>query len=201
MSQARNHMKLKEKRVIIPNIAKSLEIVPSKWPLLGHVLEHCSISKPTNAQPSPHQGYRGLDSKLQYNLENDSHVVFCDTYTHGSFEVFVMVDSVRLCLLLPNQQFTLPKKGFPPFIRSSCMTKFKQSGNGSLISYRQLNSSKNASEWKMAMVKAIWYDLGNLDTIELWEFLDVVDKDGVPLILKRDQWDSMLPLLQLRFFY
>jgi hypothetical protein len=49
----------------------------------------------------------------------------------------------------------------------------------------------------MEMVKAIWYDLGSLDTIELWEFLDVVDKDGVPLILKCDQLDSMLPLLQL----
>ena len=49
----------------------------------------------------------------------------------------------------------------------------------------------------MEMVKAIWYDLGSSDTIELWEFLDVVDKDSVPLILKCDQWDSMLPLLQL----
>ncbi len=91
------------KKVIMPNIAKSLEIVPSKWPLLRHVLEDCSISEPTNAQPSPHQGYRGLDLKLQYNLENDSHVVFCDTHTHGSFKVFVMVNSVRLCFLLPNQ--------------------------------------------------------------------------------------------------
>jgi hypothetical protein len=80
------------------------------------------------------------------------------------------------------------------------MTKFKQSGNGLLISYRQLNSSKNVSEGKMAMVKAIWYDLGSVDTIDLWEFLDVVDKDGVPLILKCDQWDTMLPLLQFRFF-
>ncbi len=53
----------------------------------------------------------------------------------------------------------------------------------------------------MAMVKAIWYDLGSLDTIVLWKFLDVVDKNGVLLILKFDQWDSMLPLLQLRFFY
>jgi hypothetical protein len=44
-------------------------------------------------------------------------------------------------------------------------------------------------------------DLGSLDTIELWEFLDVVDKDGVPLILKYDQWDSMSPLLQLRILY
>jgi hypothetical protein len=53
----------------------------------------------------------------------------------------------------------------------------------------------------MAIVKAIRYNLGVLDTIELWEFVDVSDKDGVPLILKCDQWESMLPLLQLRFFY
>jgi hypothetical protein len=102
--------------------------------------------------------------------------------------------------LLPNQQCTLPKEGFPTFIRSACIAKFNQSGKGSLISYGQLNSSRNASERKIAMVKAIWYNLGGVDTIELWELLDVVDKDGVPLILKCNRWDSMLPLLQLRFF-
>ena len=53
----------------------------SNWPLLGHVLEDFSILKPTNAHPSDHQGYRGLDLTLQYNLENNSRVVFCDTYT------------------------------------------------------------------------------------------------------------------------
>jgi hypothetical protein len=134
--------------------------------------------------------------KLQYNLENDSHVVFCDTYIHGSFKVFVMVNSVQLSLLLPKQRFTLPKEGLPTFIRSACMTKFKQSGKGSLISYRQLNSSTNAFEWKMAIAQAIRYDLEVLHTIELWEFLDVVNIKGVP-----HQWESMLPLLQLRFFY
>jgi hypothetical protein len=112
-----------------------------------------------------------LDLKLQYNLENDSHVVFCDTYTHGSFKVFVMVNSVRLSLLLPKQRFTLPKERLPTFIRSACMTKFKQSGKGLLISYRQLNSSTNASEWKMAIVKAIRHNLEVLNTIELWKLL------------------------------
>jgi hypothetical protein len=76
--------------VSLSNIDDSLEIIPSKLPLLGHVLEDCSISTYTNnAQPSRHKGYKGLDLQLQYNLENDLHVVFCDTYMHGSFEVFV----------------------------------------------------------------------------------------------------------------
>jgi len=39
--------------------------------------------------------------------------VFCDTYTQGSFEVFVMINSVRLSLFLPKKRFTLPKQGFP----------------------------------------------------------------------------------------
>jgi hypothetical protein len=168
--------------------------------MLGRVLRGSNTSKPTNAHPSDQQGYRGLDLTLLNNLENDSCVVFCDTYTLRSFEVFVMVKSVRLSLLLPKKQFTLHKQGFPTFMSCACLTKFKQSGQGLLISYRQLNSSTNASEWKMAIVKAIRYNLGVLDTIELWEFVDILDKDGEPLILKCDQWESILPLLQLRFF-
>ncbi len=181
-------------------IANALEMIPSNWPLLGHVLEDSSILKPTNAHPSGHHIYRGLDLKLLYNLENDSRVVFCDMYTHGSFEVFVMVNSVHLSLFLPKKGFTLPKQGLPTMIRSDCLIKFKQSGKGSLISYRQLNSSTNESEWMMAIVKAIRYNLGVLYTIEFWEFVDFVDADCVQLILKCDLWESMLPLLQLIFY-
>ncbi len=53
----------------------------------------------------------------------------------------------------------------------------------------------------MAIVKAIRYNIGVLDTIELWKFIDVVDKDCVLLILKCDLWESMLPLLQLIFLF
>ncbi len=138
-----------------------------------------------------------MDLKIQYNLENDSCVVFCDTYTHGSFEVFVLVNSVRPTLLLPKQQFSLPKDGLPTFIRSSCITKFKQSGRGSLILY----SYKYSPEWKIAVVKAFRYDLEFVSTIDLWELKDVVDENGVPTILKCEQWESMLPLLRHKTFF
>ncbi len=149
-TQARTHLRTQQtiqwnsqlKMITLP-IANALEVIPSNWPLLGHVLENSSISESTNTHPSGHHGYRCLDLKLLYNLENESHVVFWDTYTHGSFEVFVMVTSVHLSLVLPKKQFTLPKQGLPTFIRSGCYTKFKQSGQGSLISCRQLNSSTN----------------------------------------------------------
>ncbi len=36
----------------------------------------------------------------------------------------------------------------------------------------------------MAVVKAFRYDLEGLHTIELWGFLDVVDENSVPVILK-----------------
>jgi hypothetical protein len=96
-----------------PPIANASEMIPSDWPLLGHVLEASSISKPTNAYPSGHHGYRGLDLKLLYNLENDSRVVFCGTYTHGSFEVFVMVNSVCLSHFTPRSNLLFPSMDCP----------------------------------------------------------------------------------------
>ena len=156
---------------------------------------------PTNAtnlnQQTVHNGYRGFDLKMQYNVETDSSVVFCETYTHGSFEVFVMVNSTIPTILLPKQRFTLPKDGLPTFIRSSCMTNFKQSGRGSLIAY----SYKYQPEWKIGIVNAFRYDLELVSTIELWEFRDVVDEKGVPTILKCELWEVMLPLLRHRAFF
>ena len=80
----------------------------------------------TNLKPQTvHNGYRGLDLKIHYNFENDTRVVFCETYTQGTYELFVMVNSVIPILLNPKQQFCLPIEGYPTFIRSSCLTKFK----------------------------------------------------------------------------
>jgi hypothetical protein len=52
----------------------------------------------------------------------------------------------------------------------------------------------------VAIVKAIRYNLEVFDTIELWEFIDVVDKVCVLLILKCDLWGSILLLLQVNLF-
>ncbi len=49
---------------------------------------------------------------------------------------------------------------------------------------------------------SIWYNQRNkLNHIELWEFLDVVDQDGIPSLLKCDQWESMIPLLRIQMYY
>jgi hypothetical protein len=77
------------------------------------------------------------------------------------------------------------------------MTKFKQSGRGSLIAY----SYKYKPQWKIAHIKMFKYDLELVSTIELWEFKDVVDENGIPMILKCEQWELMLPLLSHRNFF
>ena len=77
------------------------------------------------------------------------------------------------------------------------MTKFKLSGRGSLIAY----SYKYKPQWKIALVKTFRYDLEVVSTIELWEFKDVVDEKGIPMILKCEQWELMLPLLSHRTFF
>ncbi len=54
----------------------------------------------------------------------------------------------------------------------------------------------------MTIVNAIWYNQGKgSNHIELWDFLDVVDQDGIPSLLNCDHWESMLPLLHLQIYY
>jgi hypothetical protein len=74
---------------------------------------------------------------------------------------------------------------------------FKQSGRGSLIAF----SYKYEPEWKIAVVKAFRKDLDLVSTIELWEVKDVIDEKGVPMILKCELWESMLPLLRHPSFF
>ena len=49
---------------------------------------------------------------------------------------------------------------------------------------------------------SIWYNQGNQSNhIELWEFLDVADQDGIPSVLKCDQWESKIILLWIQMYY
>ena len=64
-----------------------------------------------------HDGYRGFDMNIQYNLENDSRFVFCETYTQGSYEVFVMVNSVVSVLYVSRSWYNLSNQELlGPFI-------------------------------------------------------------------------------------
>jgi hypothetical protein len=113
-----------------------------------------------------------------------------------------MIDSTIPTLVLPNDRFSIPLDGISTFVRRSCLNKIQQSGRGSLISYRPKKSSGISHEWKIGIVHSIWYNQHNKSNhIELCEFLDVVDQDGIPSLLKCDQWESMLPLLRIQMYY
>jgi hypothetical protein len=135
-----------------------------------------------------HDGYRGVDIQLNYNFESDQFTLFCDTYTNGSADFFLMINSTIPTLALPKDRFSIPFDGIPTFERSSCLKKNQQSGRGSLISYRPNKSSGISHEWKIGIVHSIWYNQCNKSNhIELWEFLDVVDQDGILSLLKCDK--------------
>jgi hypothetical protein len=54
----------------------------------------------------------------------------------------------------------------------------------------------------MAKVNSIWYNQRKgSNHIELWDFLDVVDQDGISSLLKCDHWESMKSLLCLQMYY
>jgi hypothetical protein len=55
-----------------------------------------------------HNGYRGVDLQLKYDLESDEYTVFCKTYTSGSSEVFLMTNSARPTLALPKERCSIP---------------------------------------------------------------------------------------------
>ena len=149
-----------------------------------------------------HNGYRGMDVRLTYDLMSDQYTVCCDTYTKGSVEIFLMMNSTKPTLALPKSQFSIPFDGIPTFVRSSCLRNIQQSGRGSLIAYRHKVPSMNSHEWQIGIVHAIRYNQTNQSNhIEVWAFLEVVDSDGIPTVLKCHQWESMKPLLRIQISY
>ena len=67
-----------------------------------------------------HAGYRGVDIRLKYDLMSDQY----DTYTNGSVDFFLMINSTRPTLALPKDQFSIPFDGIPTCVRSPCLKKF-----------------------------------------------------------------------------
>ena len=70
-----------------------------------------------------------------------------------------------------------------------------------MIAYRHKVPSIN-SQGQIGIEHSIWYNqLNQSNHIEVWAFLDVVDSDGIPTVLKGCQWESMKPLLRIEMYY
>ncbi len=91
-------------------------------------------------------------------------------------------------LEIPSVRLSIPFNEIPTFVRSTCLTGIRQSGCGAIIAYRL----KYSSQWMMGVVICYRYNQPTLSNyIELYEFVNVVDKDGIPSILRCDNWESM----------
>ncbi len=164
------------------------------YPLIGKHFLEASLRKPFQKKDT-HDGYRGMEVRLTYDLMSDQYTLLCDTYTKGSVENFLMIKSTKPTLALLKDRFSIPFDGIATFVRSLCLKNIQQSGQGSLIAYRHKVPSITLQEWQIGIVHSIWYNQPNQSNhIEVWAFLDVVDSDGIPTVLKFSQWESMKPL-------
>ena len=70
-----------------------------------------------------HNGYRGMEVRLTYDLMSDQYTFLCYTDTNGSVENFLMINSTRPTVALPKDRFSIPFGGIATFVRSSCLKK------------------------------------------------------------------------------
>lgn len=159
-----------------------------------------SVPEPTHSQ------YRGFDigdaaangGRLQYDIESDEQVVFCDTYTRGAYDVFVIDGSHNLVHMRPGKRFRMSKLGRATFIRSSCLTKLRQCCHGAIVAFLP----KGEEHWRLAVVSAIWYcrNEGDENKLDLWVWNGPVNSDGVPELLLCEDWSAMKEHLTLTSF-
>ena len=164
-----------------------------------------------SSHEQPHALYRDIDLNSVYDMENDDHVIFLDTYTQGSVEVFVLYGSKVFTLLKAKKRFSVPLEGCPTFVRSTCMSKFPRLCCGCIIAF-SLRQGSSWTSYKLGIISALTYFVGGADKheIDLYEHSGDIDEDGVPRLLKCNSWTSMavhlsyregLSLKNVKFFF
>jgi hypothetical protein len=100
---------------------------------------------------------------------------------------------------MPSGRISIPFDGVATFIRSTCLTGIQQSGCGAVIAYRL----KRSGTWMMGIVICYRYSQPTTHStyIKLYNFVNVVDEDGTPSILRCNDWDSMKGLLKYHMYY
>ena len=163
----------------------------------GEDVEELNTPAPGSPPPSVHNNFRGADFCTAYDIASDSQTIFCQSYTHGSTEVWTMVGSNELAVWRAKERFRIPFEGPPTFVRSACMVKLPRSCAGSLIAYRQKRGKRG---WRLAVIEAVRYLQadGAEHCFELWEAVGPIGEDGIPLLLRCQDWDSALEHLELK---
>ena len=148
-------------------------------------------SSTEEGEPTPHLESRGQDINVSYCHDNESLVMYLDTYTRGSFEVFILSDANEFIVLNPKKRFTLPTTGVPIFIRSTCMSHFPRSCTGMVVAFC-CKSERSWGDYKLGVIEAIrYFQDGNNHIVELWTPKKVYGDIVVPELLKCESWDLM----------
>ena len=147
--------------------------------------------KPSEEQQ--HALYRGVDLNLVYDIDQDSQVVFLDTFTKGYIELFAFYGSKFLTLLDVNKRFSAPLEGCPTFVRSTCMSKFPRLCCGCIISF-SIRFGSSWTPYKLGIISALRYfvDGYNKHEMDFYEHIGDIDQDGIPHLLKCESWTSMV---------
>jgi len=153
---------------------------------------------PSSGVP-PHPLHRGIDLNLAYDTKTDSQFVLLPTYTKGCVEVFVLFGSNVFTLLEVKKRFSIPIMGCPTFVRSTCMSEFPRFCRGCIIAF-SMKCGRSWTSYKFGIVSTLRYFVNgeNKHEIDLYEHIGGIDEDGVPLLLRCKDWDTMIPHLRYR---
>ena len=149
---------------------------------------------------TPHSLHDGTDIDITYSIEDDEHAVLVDKYMQGSYEIYILNKSNDFIVVQPRRRFSIPTDGIPTFVRSSCLVKFNQYCNGSVVAISR-NMEGTWTPIQLGIIDGIWYnnDSGsNKNCIKYYESNGSIDADGVPVVLKCKCWVDMKKHLTYR---
>ena len=88
----------------------------------GEDVEELNTPAPRSPPPSVHNNFLGSDFNTAYDIASDSQTIFCQSYTHGSTEVWTMVGSNELaaCRLASQGEVPDPFRG-PSYFCQKCL--------------------------------------------------------------------------------
>lgn len=190
-------MDIDREGVLISGVRQSADIESALnycYPLNIHVKRLPSLEH--NRSSPPHNGSRGVDLDISF----DSELVFVDTYTRGSVDIFVLFDFGELKSVLIDQRFSIPLDSYPVFIRNTCLSKFPRSCSGCIVAFRLKIGRKWSDCYKFGVVESVRYlqcdcSVGE-NTINLWEYTGSCGGGNhIPSILLCQDWDSLFPLV------
>lgn len=157
---------------------------------------HLVVTDGLNSSDSALHDQRGTDLTPVYS-EYDSSLSFIDTYTNGSYEVFLFQSnsSFKLIVLNPKRRFKMPFSGRQVFIRSSCLQGYPRSCSGCVVAYA-LRLGGGWADFELGIIEAMRYFQKDspIHFVELWR--PSSKSFEVDVFFSSLTWESVEPFLE-----